>query len=46
MELKDLINGTYWLVTAKGLTVTDYYIIHKIKQILLMILSKSLIFYY
>ena len=26
MELKDLINGTYWLVTAKGLTVTDYYI--------------------
>ena len=28
MELKDLINGTYWLVTAKGLTVTDYYIIH------------------
>ena len=28
MELKDLINRTYWLVTAKGLTVTDYYIIH------------------
>lgn len=28
MELKNLINGTYWLVTAKGLTVTDYYIIH------------------
>lgn len=45
MELKDLINGTYWLVTAKGLTVTDYYIIHN-KMILLMILSKSLIFYY
>lgn len=28
MEIKDLINGTYWLVIAKGFTVTDYYIIH------------------
>lgn len=28
MEIKNLINGTYWLVIAKGFTVTDYYIIH------------------
>lgn len=28
MELKDLLNGTYWLIIAKGFIATDYYIIH------------------
>lgn len=28
MELKDLLNGTYWLLNVCGLTVTDYYVIH------------------
>lgn len=28
MELKDLLNGTYWLIIAKGFITTDYYIIH------------------
>lgn len=28
MKLKNLINGTYWLIIAKGFIATDYYIIH------------------
>ena len=43
MVIKDLLNGTYWLLNVCGPTIIDYYIVHnKVDPINDLIMNKSI----
>lgn len=43
MVIKDLLNGTYWLLNVCGPTIIDYYIVHnKVDPINDLIMNKAI----